>query len=109
MIYTAVHGQNKKDYIQLTLENQEDLKTLEVIRSIVSRTEYFPFIKSFNKNVFQTYLINDTFFPVQFLDEVRTRINQICPKSPGKYQRRSRCWYRHHRVALDRHQYDRQY
>ena len=46
MIYTAVHGQNKKDYIQLTLENQEDLKTLEVIRSIVSRTEYFPFIKS---------------------------------------------------------------
>lgn len=77
MIYTAVHGQNKKDYIQLTLENQEDLKTLEVIRSIVSRTEYFPFIKSFNKNVFQTYLINDTFFPVQFLDEVRTRINQI--------------------------------
>lgn len=77
MIYQAVHGQNKKDFIQLTLENQEDLKMIETIESIVSRTEFFPFLKSFNKNVHQSYLINNTFFPAQFLEEVRSKINQI--------------------------------
>ena len=80
MIYTAVHGQNKKDFIQLTVETKEDLKILEFIEKIVSRSEFFPYLRSFNKTVKQSYLIKDTFFPSQFLSEVKEKLDSILPE-----------------------------
>ena len=63
-----VKGKNFRNYIQIThLESINELKT---ISKIVSRTEYKPFVKSFNKTVSASYLINDTFIPLQFLSDI---------------------------------------
>lgn len=75
----AIQGKNFKNYVKIELETKEDLKILEYIRKIVSRTEYKPFIKSFNKNVSESYLIDKTFFPAQLWQDVLKGLKPILP------------------------------
>ena len=66
MRFVAIQGKNNKKFIKLILEDNNDLKVLERIRTIVSRSEYLPFIKSFNKTITESYLLQETFVPAQF-------------------------------------------
>ena len=50
MRLVAIKGNNFKNYVKIICENKDDLKILEQIRNVLSRTEFKPFIKSFNKN-----------------------------------------------------------
>ena len=65
-----IPGKNYKNFIHIKLENKEDLNRLEAIRTVVTRTEFKPFIKSFNKNVTQSYLLNEVFVPSSFIQEI---------------------------------------
>ena len=70
MKLTCIPGKNYKKFIHIKLENKEDLIRLEAIRTAVTRTEFKPFIKSFNKNVTQSYLLNEVFVPSSFIQEI---------------------------------------
>lgn len=64
-----VAGSNHRNYIQI--EKLESLQELKDVEKIVYRSEYKPYIKSFNKNISYSYLINDTFIPLQFLSDIQ--------------------------------------
>lgn len=70
MKLTTIAGKNYKNFIHVKLETKDDLERLEAIRTAVTRTEYKPFIKSFNKNITQSYLINNVFVPASFIQEI---------------------------------------
>jgi superfamily II DNA or RNA helicase len=79
MKFEAVEGKNKKFYIKITLETANDYELISVVDTIVSRTEYFPFMKGFNKNITETYLIDETYFPAQFWGDVYKKMKNIFP------------------------------
>ena len=75
MEYLAVEGANKKWFVQMSKMNgKEDFDALEVVRSIVSRREYKQWSKGFNKWVSETFLVNETFFPIQFWPDVEKQL-----------------------------------
>lgn len=77
----CVAGKNFKNFIQITLEDKNDLKNLEAIRRAVTRKEYKPFIKSFNKTITESFLINESFVPAQFMQEL---VKNAIPAMTGK-------------------------
>lgn len=79
MRFVAIQGKNNKKFIKLILEDKNDLKVLERIRTIVSRTEYLPFIKSFNKNITESYLLQETYVPAQFWWDIREGLEGYLP------------------------------
>lgn len=79
MRFIATPGKNFKNYVKIILENKNDLENLEYVRKILSRTEFKPFIKSFNKNISETYLIDETFFPAQLWQDVYKGLKEIMP------------------------------
>lgn len=79
MQFEAVEGKNKKFYVKVTLDTQEEYPLLAVLDTIVSRTEYFPFIKSFDKNITETYFINETYFPATFWGDVFRKMKSVIP------------------------------
>ena len=79
MRFVAIQGKNNKKFIKLILEDNNDLKVLERIRTIVSRSEYLPFIKSFNKTITESYLLQETFVPAQFWWDIREGLKGYLP------------------------------
>ena len=79
MKFVAIQGKNNKKFIKLILEDKNDLKVLERIRTIVSRTEYLPFIKSFNKNITESYLLQETYVPAQFWWDLKEGLKGYLP------------------------------
>jgi superfamily II DNA or RNA helicase len=75
----AVPGLNNKNYIQVITETLDDLKTLKQIDGIVSRTEYLPYSRGFNKNVRQSYLIDNTYVPFQFAQDIIKNLQPLVP------------------------------
>lgn len=73
MKLTCIPGKNNKNFIHIKLENKDDLERLEAIRTTVTRSEFKPFIKSFNKTVTQTYLFNEVFIPAAFIQELSNK------------------------------------
>ena len=73
MKLTVIPGKNFKNYIHIKLENLDDKERLEAIRTAVTRKEYKPFIKSFNKTVTQTYLLSEAFVPASFIQEMSNK------------------------------------
>ena len=69
----CLQGKNFKNFIHVTLETKDDLVRLEAIRTTITRTEFKPYIKSFNKNVTQSYLIEEVFIPASFIQEISNK------------------------------------
>ena len=70
----CIEGKNFRNYIHISdLKTKQDLDNLELLRSVVTRTEFKPFIRSFNKNVTQSFLFNDSFIPAQFIQEITNK------------------------------------
>ena len=76
----AIQGKNFKNYIKIVMETPRDVEILEEIRTVVSRSEYKPFIKSFNKNISESYLIEETFIPAQLWADVYKRVIRYYPE-----------------------------
>lgn len=75
----ALAGKNFKNYVKIVLETDEDLEILEQIRKVVSRSEFKPFLKSFNKNISESYLIDETFIPSQLWQDVWQKVIRYYP------------------------------
>ena len=75
--FTCLEGYNKKYYIQCIPETQADLQTIKLIEGIVSRSEYKPFSKGFDKNIKQNYWIDNTFVPAQFLQNIKKELQPV--------------------------------
>lgn len=80
MIFTALEGRNNKIYVRIDLENaKEDIEYLGLVRKILTRTEFKIYSKAFNKNISESFLIDDTFFPIQFWGDVYVKLNGVIP------------------------------
>ena len=78
MIYTLVHGKNCKDFVRIDdIKTKQDFEIHDLIRQVLTRKEYKPFIQSFNKTITESYLFNDIYFPVQFWHDVKTKVREI--------------------------------
>lgn len=67
----GIQGKNFRNYIQVTdLQNKEELDDLKLLEMVVSRAEYKPYIKSFDKMVRENYFINNTYIPAQFYQDI---------------------------------------
>lgn len=78
MIYTLVHGKNCKDFVRIDdIKTKQDFEIHDLIKSVLTRKEYKPFIQSFNKTITESYLFNDIYFPVQFWHDVKTKVREI--------------------------------
>lgn len=73
MKLTCIPGKNYKNFIHVKLETKEDLARLEAIRTTVTRSEFKAFIKSFNKTITQSYLMNECFVPASFIQELSNK------------------------------------
>lgn len=81
MILEVVAGKNYKNFVVIKdLVTKEDLDLYEVIKKVISRSEFKPFLKGFNKTISYTYLFNDYIFPAQFLSDVRKQIDNLSTK-----------------------------
>lgn len=85
----VVEGKNKKIFIGIIgypfKEGTTDNLIYKTIQSVCKREEYKPFIKSFNKTIKQSYLFNDVFFPIQFWQDIESRISKIVSPSDENY------------------------
>lgn len=80
MKLTAVKGKNFRNYIRISDLESIDLEYLKYLENVVSRTEYKPFARGFNKHVSENYLINKTFIPAQFQQDIIKNFFPIYPK-----------------------------
>lgn len=71
MKFTVVPGKNFKTYIQCSdITTKQDMEIHDRVKKILSRSEFMPFLQSFNKTISATYLFNDVWFPAQFWQDV---------------------------------------
>lgn len=81
MILKVVAGKNYKNFVQiLDLKTKEDFELYEVITKILTRREYKPFIKKFDKFISYNYFITDFIFPATFLPDVKKQLLQLSDK-----------------------------
>lgn len=80
MKYKVIRGKNCKDYIQVYDAQPGEEHLYKKVEEIVSRTEYKPFSRGFNKNVHVSYFFNSHFFPAQFLSDVKHGMKVITGK-----------------------------
>lgn len=78
MTFTLIHGKNCKDFVRIDdIKTKQDFEIHDLIKSVLTRKEYKPFIQSFNKTISESYLFNDIYFPIQFWNDVKTKVHGI--------------------------------
>ena len=78
MDFSLVHGKNCKEFVKIeNILTPTDRKIYEIIRSVLTRKEYKPFLQTFNKTISDTYLFYDVYFPLQFWNDVTKAIKNI--------------------------------
>ena len=79
----AIKGKNYKNFIKIgNIVTPKDFELYNIIKTVLSRSEYKPFLQSFNKTISDSYLFNDYFFPVTFWQDVK---NQLIKFDPNIY------------------------
>ena len=81
MKFKFLCGKNHKDFVKMTdLVTKEDFDLYNVIKEVLYRKEYMPFVKVNydNKWVEHSYLFNDYIFPFQFWGDVE----RVCKTLP---------------------------
>jgi superfamily II DNA or RNA helicase len=83
MKFKVIEGKNFKNFIYiLDVKTSQDFEIYEIIKKVLSRSEYFPFMTGFNKTISYTYLFNEYIFPVQFWPDVKKQVSlfnsEIC-------------------------------
>ena len=78
--FKVIPGKNCKVFIHIyNLVTKQDMELYEIVKTVLSRTEYKPFTQGFNKNISYTYLINDYLFPAQFWGDVKKQLEKFIP------------------------------
>jgi len=77
MIVQIVKGKNYKNFLKIVKVNS--IEELEAMRQTLTRKKYLPFLKGFNKTVTTSYLISDTYIPIQFLQEIQNNFAKAYP------------------------------
>lgn len=80
MRLVAKKGKNYRNYIEICDLTQEDLSYFPYLEKVVSRTEFRPFMRGFNKNISENYLLNKTFIPAQFYQDIVKNFFPVYPK-----------------------------
>lgn len=76
--FKVVPGKNCKNFITISnVTTKEDMELYDIVKKTLTRTEYKPFIQSFNKNISYNYLFNDYIFPAQFWSDVKSKLEQL--------------------------------
>ncbi len=80
MKFKVLIGKNFKNFIKISdITTSEDLEIYDVIVKVLTRTEFFPFMKGFNKTITYSYLFNEYIFPVQFWNDVKKQVDKLNP------------------------------
>ena len=78
MKFKILIGKNFKNFIVIyDLKTPKDFEIYEVIKKVLTRSEYFPFMTGFNKTITYSYLFNEYIFPVQFWPDVKRQIDKF--------------------------------
>ena len=78
-------GNNFKEFVRIyDLNSKRDFELYEIIKTQLSRSEYKPFIQSFNKTISYSYLYSDYWFPYTFWNDVKSALEQILEHSDDK-------------------------
>lgn len=81
MRFRVVAGKNFKNYVYMDdIITSEDIEISEKVKFVLTRSEYKPFIQSFNKTITYSYLFSDVWFPVQFWQDVKKYLNDLYGK-----------------------------
>lgn len=81
MKLVAIQGKNYRNYIEVIPETKDDLVNLKHLETIVSRAEFLPYSKSFDKWARENYFINKQYIPSQFFQDIQKNfINVIAPE-----------------------------
>ena len=76
--FKVIPGKNCKIFVYITnIKTKQDLEIYDIVKKILTRTEYKPFTQGFNKNITYTYLINDYLFPIQFWPDVKKQLDNF--------------------------------
>lgn len=80
MDFAVLVGNYKKLFIEIkNIQTKQDLEMYEIIKRVLFRQEYKPFIQSFNKNVSKSFLYNDFMFPATFWTDVKRQLLMHLP------------------------------
>lgn len=75
MKFRFLQGKNNKDFVQISdVQTQKDMQLYEIIEKTLTRSEYNPFIKSFNKTIQCSYLLREYIFPLQFWEDIKKQL-----------------------------------
>lgn len=71
----VLQGGNFKNYLHFyDITTPKDLAILNDVKKIVSRSEYKPYIKAFNKNISESFLLPNNLVPAQFIQDIQTKL-----------------------------------
>lgn len=76
MKFKFLEGKNKRYFVKMQdIKSRDDLQVQEIVRGVLTRTEYMPFVKgTFDKHISYSYLFNDFIFPYQFWGDVKNKL-----------------------------------
>lgn len=71
-------GNNFKEFVRIyDLNSKRDFELYEIVKTRLSRSEYKPFIQSFNKTISYSYLFAEYWFPYTFWNDVKSALKQV--------------------------------
>lgn len=79
MKLVACKGSNYRNYLKIEDLQQSDLSYFKILEGVVSRSEYKPFSRGFDKTVRKSYFINKTFIPAQFMQDIQQNFCNVYP------------------------------
>ena len=81
MKFQAIVGKNFRNFVFISeIKTKQDFELYDIIKKVVTRTEFKPFVQSFNKSITSTYLFHDYYFPYQFWNDVKKQLEQFIPE-----------------------------
>nr|DAJ28927.1 MAG TPA: DNA helicase [Caudoviricetes sp.] len=71
-------GSNHKEFVHISdLTTGRDFELYEIIKGVLFRSEFKPFMQSFNKKITYSYLFSDYWFPYVFWQDVKKVLESV--------------------------------
>lgn len=73
-----IQGKNFRFFGKIIdISTERDFEIYDIIKSVLYRKEYKPFITSFNKSIEYSYLYDNVWFPTQFLGDIKQKLSEL--------------------------------
>jgi len=80
MKFKVINGDNFKTFIVMqNIVTKQDFEIYDIVKKVLFREEYKPFMQGFNKNKSGNYLFREYYFPLTFWKDVKTTLDKIYP------------------------------